>query len=115
MTPLLVSLSDIYLTGGTLILALVLARAFSICLELAETHQELGQLKKGVSGGNRTRLEVEQLEARIGELEGELEVKERDIGEFFFVSLVRFAPKIQMGMNERRGKKGSISKERVED
>ncbi|CED85299.1 B-cell receptor-associated protein and related proteins [Phaffia rhodozyma] len=70
---------NMYLTGGTLGLALLLARAFSIALELIDTTEELGRLKKGAAAGSRTKGEIEQLEKQVVELEGALARKDQDL------------------------------------
>lgn len=77
---------NMYLTGGTLGLALLLARAFSIALELIETTEELGSLKKGAAAGSRTKGEVVELQKRVQELEAEVTAKDKDIGDSSFPS-----------------------------
>lgn len=74
-----------YLTGGTLGLALLLARSFSIALELIETTEELGTLKKGASSNSRTKMEIAELEKKIDQLQAENKTKTADLCEFMLI------------------------------
>lgn len=70
-----------YLTGGTLGLALLLARSFSIALELIEATDELGALKKGTATNAKSKLDIEELEKKIDTLQAEVKKKDLDLGE----------------------------------
>jgi hypothetical protein len=70
---------NLYLTGGTLGLALVLARSFSLALELIESNDQLGRLKTASAKSSRSAGSAEQLQLRVAELEQALEKKTKDV------------------------------------
>ncbi|KAL7412234.1 B-cell receptor-associated protein 31-like-domain-containing protein [Mrakia frigida] len=70
---------NMYLTGGTLGLALLLARSFSIALELIEATDELGALKKGSASAARSKSDIEELEKKIDLLQAEVKKKDTDL------------------------------------
>ena len=82
-----------YLTGGTLGLALLLARSFSIALELIETTDELGALKKGSATNARSKLDIEELEKKIDTLQAENKKKDLDLSEFLFSLSLSLSPR----------------------
>ncbi|KAL1413165.1 Endoplasmic reticulum transmembrane protein 3 [Vanrija albida] len=74
---------NLYLTGATLFLSLILSRVFYIILDFIHTQEELNALTgKDSKGGKATGAsETEQLRARVKELEAEnkaLQAKDRD-------------------------------------
>lgn len=74
---------NVYLTGFTLFLSLVLTRSFYIILDLIHTQEEYAKLKQETAGKSRTggsgAGEVEELRKKVKELEA----KERDFGRSF--------------------------------
>ena len=71
---------NVYLTGFTLFLSLVLTRSFYIILDLIHTQEEYAKLKRETAGKSRTggssTGEVEELKRKVKELEA----KDRDFG-----------------------------------
>lgn len=70
---------NLYLTGGTLGLALVLSRAFSFVLELVTVNDQLAALRTSSAKSSRVEGGVEGLKLRVTELEKEVEKKDRDL------------------------------------
>ena len=71
---------NVYLTGFTLFLSLVLIRSFYIILDLIHTQEEYAKLKREIAGKSRTggssAEEVEELRRKVKQLEA----KDRDFG-----------------------------------
>jgi len=72
---------NLYLTGGTLFLSLLLARVFHIVLDLITVQEDLNALKTKTAKGSLSSKQTADLQARVNELEAKLrtsESKDRD-------------------------------------
>lgn len=74
---------NLYLTGATLFLSLILSRVFYIILDFIHVQEEFNDLQTSTKSSGSSG-QVTELRKRVAELEGELKLeqsKDRDFGE----------------------------------
>jgi biopolymer transport protein ExbB/TolQ len=67
---------NLYLTGATLFLSLVLSRVFYILLDFINTQEQLNALSSKTAKGSQAAGETEELRKRVRELEAQLKTSE---------------------------------------
>merc|ERR1712071_681483 len=71
---------NLYLTGATLILAIFLARAFSITFDLVKVQEELNVLGNSTAKNTASTKQSEQLDTEIATLRKRIQAKDAEIG-----------------------------------